>query len=199
MVRSLSLLLLICSAATLGCASVAHDTRKDAAKTPQREPQNDVVAAAIASLLVPAAVAGLGVGILVDANHVYESDRNARLYNATGPTGARAVGATVTVLGALLTAATTVGVVAILKAPPPQRATIATNPPVAPPERRPPSKEASPPSGASAAAQVAIAPEDAASAEQATQAAREACRKACSATCGKSEACDSKCVEEACK
>lgn len=197
MVRSLSLLI-VCAAATLGCASVAQDTRKDAPKTPGSEPQNDAMPAAIASLLVTSGVAGLGVGLLVDANHVHESDRSARLYNATGPTGARGIGVTLIVLGVLFTGPIA-GILIASKAPPPERKMIATSPPGAPPERPVPPKAASPARGVGAAAQVAISPEDAASAAQATQAAREACRKACSARCGNSEACDSKCVEEACK
>ena len=54
---------------------------------------------------------GVGVALLADSGNVYETDRNARLYNQAGPTGAIAGGVILAAAGALLAAVPVVDMV----------------------------------------------------------------------------------------
>jgi hypothetical protein len=56
---------------------------------------------------------GVGVGLLVDSKDVYEDNPNERLYNATGPDGAIAAGAVLTVVGGIIVAAASAAMIRV--------------------------------------------------------------------------------------
>jgi hypothetical protein len=65
---------------------------RDIVRTTRQERENPVLAPELVLLAVGSVPAGLGIGYLADAGSVYPSDRNARLYNSSGPEGATAAG-----------------------------------------------------------------------------------------------------------
>jgi hypothetical protein len=65
---------------------------RDIVRTTRQERENPVLAPELVLLAVGTVPAALGIGFLADAGKVYPSDRNARLYNTSGPEGATAAG-----------------------------------------------------------------------------------------------------------
>lgn len=73
-------------------------------RTTKRTRENDVLAPELVLLGMGATLASFGVLLLVDSQSVHPSDRNARLYNATGPGGAIAGGVVLTAVGGIVMA-----------------------------------------------------------------------------------------------
>jgi hypothetical protein len=65
---------------------------KEIRRTFEQDVENQALIPELALLSVGAVPAGLGVIFLVDSPNVYDNDRNARLYNASGKSGAIAAG-----------------------------------------------------------------------------------------------------------
>jgi hypothetical protein len=66
-----------------------------------REPDEDLIEETV-WLVVGGIPLGIGIGLLVDAPHVYDHNRNSREYNATGQTGAYVAGTVLTAIGGLI-------------------------------------------------------------------------------------------------
>jgi hypothetical protein len=71
-------------------------------RTSKRSRENDVLAPELVLLGMGATIASFGVLLLVDSQSVHPDDRNARLYNATGPGGAIAGGVVLTAVGGII-------------------------------------------------------------------------------------------------
>ncbi len=78
----------------------------------QREPDDDPTEDLVI-LGLGAVPLGLGIGMLADAENVYEDDRNARLYNSSGPSGAIIGGTILTAVGGLLALLPTVHLIRV--------------------------------------------------------------------------------------
>lgn len=72
--------------------------------TVRREKENTMLAPELVLLGFGLIPAGIGAGILADSSKVYADDRNARLYNQSGPTGAIAGGIALVVWGVAMMA-----------------------------------------------------------------------------------------------
>lgn len=73
-------------------------------RTTKRTRENEVLAPELVLLGMGATVASFGVLLLVDSQSVHPDDRNARLYNATGPGGAIAGGVVLSAVGGIIMA-----------------------------------------------------------------------------------------------
>ena len=67
--------------------------QKEIRRTYAQEKENKAIVPELVLLSLGAVPAGLGVAFLLDSKNVYENDRHARLYNASGKSGAVAGGA----------------------------------------------------------------------------------------------------------
>lgn len=83
---------------TRGCERVAWE-RVEILEV--HEADEDLTEEAVV-LVLAAIPLGIGVGLLVDAPHVYDDERNSPTYNATGQTGAYAAGTVLTSIGGLM-------------------------------------------------------------------------------------------------
>jgi hypothetical protein len=77
---------------------------KEVKRTYEQEKENPALVPELVLLSLGAVPAGIGAAFLVDSQNVYENDRNARLYNASGKSGAVAAGVVFLTWGAVMIA-----------------------------------------------------------------------------------------------